>query len=567
MALLLPPKASACLPPPGDLYGPFFYPWPGVIGDAPAVWTTTTDESIVLGTVKLYGPDNSNDNGEATTVNVTISIVDGSITEGWPADAVRTPPPQPPLVDPTGGYNFIVSTDGTNVTLIQTGDAPDEGKTIVLEWPSPYSPPSATSTTPNIFWFVDMAADIAYIFYEGVVNCTTVPVTADDRCDANCVTNQCVFADHFVSSMELSTSETIASGFPFESSYGLVLNQPGPMNSITTVWADELRIFQLGALDSCGNSGHLVYYPDDGIVEEMLRFDPGYLYATVGDESEPYVAYAIQQMEVSGEQRYVESFVLQKFHMVTGELIASTELDTDALWELAGLTIPAAEPVEPTTTTTPAPIQPAVPFAVPVPTPPIAVNGTGAPSTIIPRVVTMDQPSTAPSTEDEDGTAMPAGAVAGGVPAPPPGNATTTVTAAPPTSAPFAIMTATCTSNPACAALGLADDCCCPTPDGVMLKCCDVDSTVALNCPANPKCAAVDLEGACCPTEDGWYLDCCEVVPDTCGDDGNATTVTQCEVITVAEYKARKASAAAAAPWQWVTTSWIVGAIVLVMTA
>jgi hypothetical protein len=61
----------------------------------------------------------------------------------------------------------------------------------------------------------------------------------------------------------------------------------------------------------------------------------------------------------------------------------------------------------------------------------------------------------------------------------------------------------TCAATPACAANGLAGDCC-PTKDGVYLKCCN-----AAECSAAPACAALGLSGNCCPTSDNIFLSCC----------------------------------------------------------
>jgi hypothetical protein len=115
-----------------------------------------------------------------------------------------------------------------------------------------------------------------------------------------------------------------------------------------------------------------------------------------------------------------------------------------------------------------------------------------------------------------------------------------------------------------------------------MLQCCDTDSTVQLNCPANPLCAAAGLEGACCPTTIGTFLDCCAVVPDECGDtSSNSTTnnndtavVVQCEIMSVADYKALQQQGSSSATavmmmaqqwqWQWlvvVAIGWVIGAI------
>jgi hypothetical protein len=158
-------------------------------------------------------------------------------------------------------------------------------------------------------------------------------------------------------------------------------------------------------------------------------------------------------------------------------------------------------------------------------------------------------------------------------------NMTTTTMVAPSLApSPFMIVSATCSSNAACQALELTGDCC-PTADNVMLQCCDTDSTVQLNCPANPLCAAAGLEGACCPTTIGTFLDCCAVVPDECGDTSNTTTtnnnetdtvVLQCEIMSVADYKALQQQGSSsikmmAQQWQWLVVvaagGWVIGTI------
>jgi hypothetical protein len=61
----------------------------------------------------------------------------------------------------------------------------------------------------------------------------------------------------------------------------------------------------------------------------------------------------------------------------------------------------------------------------------------------------------------------------------------------------------TCLTNPMCAARNLTGACC-PSPDGVMLDCCDLGFA---QCKAHPDCA--HLANDCCPTKSGVFLDCC----------------------------------------------------------
>jgi len=72
-----------------------------------------------------------------------------------------------------------------------------------------------------------------------------------------------------------------------------------------------------------------------------------------------------------------------------------------------------------------------------------------------------------------------------------------------------------CVSNPACANLGIAGECC-PTADNIMLGCCNHPSSPqahedssASSCESNDSCAGMGLLGKCCPTADGTMLGCC----------------------------------------------------------
>lgn len=74
-----------------------------------------------------------------------------------------------------------------------------------------------------------------------------------------------------------------------------------------------------------------------------------------------------------------------------------------------------------------------------------------------------------------------------------------------------------CSSNPACANLGIAGECC-PTADNIMLGCCNEHSspqtqqeTSESTCQSNQDCAAIGLLGKCCPTADGTMLGCCNI--------------------------------------------------------
>eukprot|EP00980_Cylindrotheca_fusiformis_P019872 scaffold6992_cov102-Cylindrotheca_fusiformis.AAC.4 len=70
---------------------------------------------------------------------------------------------------------------------------------------------------------------------------------------------------------------------------------------------------------------------------------------------------------------------------------------------------------------------------------------------------------------------------------------------------------AACSVNPGCGAL-VGD--CCPTPQGVQLDCCGGGPVVSASCSSNSACDALGLTGTCCPTPAGVFLDCC-------GDHGN----------------------------------------------
>lgn len=63
---------------------------------------------------------------------------------------------------------------------------------------------------------------------------------------------------------------------------------------------------------------------------------------------------------------------------------------------------------------------------------------------------------------------------------------------------------ASCMTNPECAPLGLADNCCPTNLAGIFLDCCEEPSS---SCAANPGCAG--LVDDCCPTANGDFLYCC----------------------------------------------------------
>jgi hypothetical protein len=85
-----------------------------------------------------------------------------------------------------------------------------------------------------------------------------------------------------------------------------------------------------------------------------------------------------------------------------------------------------------------------------------------------------------------------------------------------------------CSSNPTCVASGnsLEGDCC-PTTEGVFLDCCDDDGdgrvhskkhdtvhdtdTTAASCSTNAACTDLGLTGSCCPTPEGVILNCCNI--------------------------------------------------------
>jgi hypothetical protein len=103
------------------------------------------------------------------------------------------------------------------------------------------------------------------------------------------------------------------------------------------------------------------------------------------------------------------------------------------------------------------------------------------------------------------------------------------VPAAVPNPAPFSpalpatsTLPASCSAHSDCS--GLANECC-PTPDGVMLDCCQASRAYSVSsvsppiqsstgnamCEANAGCSALGLAGACCPTPSGVTLDCCNL--------------------------------------------------------
>lgn len=80
-----------------------------------------------------------------------------------------------------------------------------------------------------------------------------------------------------------------------------------------------------------------------------------------------------------------------------------------------------------------------------------------------------------------------------------------------------------CASTPKCNSLGLKGDCC-PTPQNVFLECCGpkpvtpvapkpspVSPPVKMRrrCANNPACRKLGLKGQCCPTPKGVVLKCC----------------------------------------------------------
>ena len=514
--------------------GPFFQFFPGVIGDTqPFLWTDASDDSILLGVLRTFNES------ARSTFNVTISLTDGSIQTGWPENASRTAPPAK-LADPSGGAETIVSADGSSMNLVVEGDIV---YSLELELPGNY----AGVQTNRIFYFID--EEIAYVFYAGELDCSSnVGVAECENCP-DCTLTE----NYFSAALDLRTAETIATGVPFQSSYGLNVHNPGPMNSVSTVY-NEIQVANVGELDSCGGSGYLLYNAN-GTVQALARFDPGNLYATVGD----YEAYAIHQEERFGETtRYVENFEIRKFSMISGETLSTIQLDTDALWSLSGLEKPMEKIAEPT----PAPLSPTGPivpitFRLPTPAPVIAPIPNNSAVTVAPISVATAGPvapiSMPPMTSNPVATTLQPVATLQPVGAVPfvevNGTTTASPTAVPinnatqsPTEAVLGDSSATtqfpqCSSNQACAELALDGDCC-PTTQSVMLQCCDLGG-IELNCPANPRCAAEDLDGACCPTSEGAFLDCCEVVPDDCG-----SATTDCVILRVADYKAMRSSAA-----------------------
>jgi len=62
----------------------------------------------------------------------------------------------------------------------------------------------------------------------------------------------------------------------------------------------------------------------------------------------------------------------------------------------------------------------------------------------------------------------------------------------------------TCSANPECAALNLADDCCPTSLAGIFLDCCEDKGA---SCAVNPGCSG--LVEDCCPNADGVFLYCC----------------------------------------------------------
>jgi hypothetical protein len=96
--------------------GPFFNTFaPGAqLSHIPFLWTTASDDTILLATLTRYDADSN----YLEPLNVTISLPDGTVTEGWPEDASPTVPPEQ-LADPTAGYALVVTEDGSTATLVK----------------------------------------------------------------------------------------------------------------------------------------------------------------------------------------------------------------------------------------------------------------------------------------------------------------------------------------------------------------------------------------------------------------------------------------------------------------
>lgn len=526
-------QAIACSPLPGQPLGPFFHVFPTSPVD-PVIKTVPDNPNIVVGEVQLFAGGSYS---PYATVNVTIDVLTGSITEGWPSGVGSTSPPPILSPDPSGGYE-LQAVEGNRFALIDP-----EGLSQEFDLPVPDDSFSILDVGQRVYYFVSTEMNLAFIMYEAESNPCTTPTDIE----------ACRVALYL--SIDLDSGMTRHSGV-FDAPRGVVVFQPGPFNSLEIVYDSPLPVASLGALDSCGGTGWL-RFTTDGTIESLLRFDPGRVEAVAGD----WTAYRVVQDDQfffnPGDEptRYVESVRLELVDMVSGAILATIPLNTSEFWGLVNVDPPFTLPT-PTDEETAAP---APNSGIVVPFPPVTNLPTISPvtSNVGGSAMTV-KPSTNTPTPSPVGDLTPLSA------APIPSTLSTggtTLTEAPISDAPTSTapiseapaatpriettapifpvddVVRDCQANDACSMLAGS---CCPTLDSVLLQCCNMGS-VELTCASNPTCDSLGLEGACCPTPTGVYLDCCTVVPDECGLDEDSS----CQVVSALEYRREQEQAAA----------------------
>jgi hypothetical protein len=382
---------------PTQRIGPFFNPFAGRRPVPQSLKTTLADPFLLLGTVSVW--DNGDDQQQQQQVrdlNITIDIASGNVRAGWPDGVVPTELPVP-LADPSGGYELrVLQVVNNGIYYVALGPRSPTNSSSPSS--NDNSASTATTTLPmlielkmpagfviddppqrNVYFMVD-DNNLALIFYPGTTDCRTNPTYAlcAKACPLPGVT--CFLTENFATVVDL-TQRRIVRHQSFLTSRGVQVLNPGPSNSLRTVWP-TLGILNLGSSDSCGGNGYLAY-DETGVIGEAVYFDPGLLSAlAVGRTQEAYIVQE-QTVKEGGPLLYVEAFQIQRINLVTGETLDSVPLNATALWSLSNVPFPGPAGPTPTATlaTTTAPPSndvPGAPVAIVVPPPsPVATPTTG----------------------------------------------------------------------------------------------------------------------------------------------------------------------------------------------
>jgi hypothetical protein len=393
-----------CSEVPFQRIGPFFNPFVGRRPVPQSLKTTLADPSLLLGSLSVWedNGDEQQQQQQVRDLNITIDIASGNVRMGWPEGVVPTELPVP-LADPSGGYELRVLQVVNNGLYVALGQQQPPTNSS-----SPSSNGNGTSTATtlpmliellmptgfviddppqqNVYFMVD--DNLALIFYPGSIDCLTNPTYASCAalaCRPEEVA-ECFWAENFATVVDW-TQRRIVRHQSFNTSRGVDVSNPGPSNSLRTVWP-TLGILNLGYSDSCGGTGYLAYN-ETGVIGEADNFDPGLLSALAVDRSQE--AYIVQEQTVSvGEQLlYVAAFQIQRINLVTGETLDSFPLNATALWLLSNVPFPG--PIIPTPTATLATTAPPVSN---VPGAPVAIVVSTKSPVMTPTTTTGDQTTT-----------------------------------------------------------------------------------------------------------------------------------------------------------------------------